>query len=60
MSTQPDWNVAIIDGQPELVVNLAAVAALAKLAPIGEAEALRRLEASMPAEAFAQIKELVK
>lgn len=29
-SETPDWNVAIMDGQPEVVVNLAGVAELVR------------------------------
>lgn len=39
----PDWNVAIIDGKPEVMINPAAVRALVKESPLGEAEARRRL-----------------
>ncbi|GAA2180966.1 hypothetical protein GCM10009785_13940 [Brooklawnia cerclae] len=57
--TTPDWNVAIVDGQPEVVINLPAVAALVKTAPIGQAEAMRRLRSFLPPESYAEIKRLV-
>lgn len=39
-SETPDWNVAIMDGQPEVVVNLAGAADLAvKLGVMSEAVA---------------------
>ncbi|WP_288799428.1 hypothetical protein [uncultured Arsenicicoccus sp.] len=53
--SRPDWNVAIIDGQPEMTVNLAAVAVLVKRAPVGEAEALRRMQGLLDPEAYAAL-----
>lgn len=44
--TNPDWNVAILDGNPEVVLNLAAVAEMVRHAPIGEAAAIERLRRS--------------
>lgn len=46
MTDRPDWQVAIIDGQPEVVVNRAMVEALIEQSPLGEAEARRRLVAA--------------
>ncbi|MGC3954600.1 MAG: hypothetical protein QM804_10160 [Propionicimonas sp.] len=54
----PDWDVAI-DGQPEVVVNLAAVAVLVKNAPIGQAEAMRRLRGPLDEVHYAALVELV-
>lgn len=45
-----DWNVAILDGSPEAVVNLPAVAAMVKASPLGIAEAMRRLRAARTPE----------
>lgn len=42
-SETPDWDVAIMDGQPEVVVNLAGVAELVRKCPLGPAEGLRRI-----------------
>lgn len=53
--SRPDWNVAVVDGQPEVVVNLAAVAVLVKRAPVGEAEALRRMERLLDPKVYAAL-----
>jgi len=42
----PDWQVAIIDGQPEIVLNRAVVEAPITHSPLGEREARRRLAAA--------------
>lgn len=43
---QPDWNVAVVDGNPEVVINRAALEQLIKQSPLGETEARRRLRAA--------------
>jgi hypothetical protein len=42
----PEWDVAIVDGQPEAVVNAAALRALMRESPLGEVEARRQLVAA--------------
>lgn len=42
----PDWNVAVVDGQPEVVVNAAAVRALMLESPLGAEVARQRLIAA--------------
>lgn len=39
----PDWQVAVVDGQPEVVVNRAAIEVLIRESPLGEAEARRQI-----------------
>lgn len=46
MNQLPDWDVAVVDGQPEMVINAAMVRALMRESPIGEAAARRRLIAA--------------
>lgn len=48
--TGPDWNVAVVDGRPEIVVNAATVAQLVRESPLGADVALERLRAKLPAE----------
>lgn len=36
----PEWNIAVIDGRPEVVVNLAGIAALVRYSPLGADVAL--------------------
>jgi hypothetical protein len=51
MTEKPEWNVAIVDGQPETVINAAALRELIKLSPYGVEEAKRRLiERGVPPE----------
>lgn len=45
---RPDWQVAIVDGEPRQVLNKAMVLALVKDSPLGEVEAMRRLRAAYP------------
>lgn len=42
----PDWQIAIVGGEPEVVVNAAAVRALVLYSPLGPIEARRRLVAA--------------
>jgi hypothetical protein len=58
--TDPNWNVAIVDGQPEQVVNTAGLAALVRMSPLGVNEAMRRLQGTIPAEAFADLQAEMK
>jgi hypothetical protein len=51
----PDWDVAVIDGAPEVVVNAAAVAALVKASPLGVEQATANLRAAMTPGDFALI-----
>lgn len=48
VNTTPDWDVAILDGQPEAIVNTAAVVQLMLDAPCGYDEAMRRIEQMLP------------
>lgn len=56
MST-PDWQVAIIDGQPEVMVNAAAIARMACNSPLGIVEAMKTLERNMPPAAFKKVED---
>lgn len=55
----PDWNVATIDGRPEVMVNLAAIAGLVRHSPLGVPAALAALAGHMPAHALDQLAALV-
>lgn len=46
MTQLPDWNIAVVDGQPEMVLNAAMVRALVKDSPLGEEVARRNLIAA--------------
>ncbi|GGR80182.1 hypothetical protein GCM10010169_25440 [Micromonospora fulviviridis] len=46
MTQLPDWDVAIVDGQPTQVVNAAMVRALMRDSPLGEQVARQRLLAA--------------
>ncbi|MFR9779046.1 hypothetical protein ACL02O_23700 [Micromonospora sp. MS34] len=43
---RPDWDVVVIDGQPEMVLNAAMVRALMRDSPLGEHIARQRLIAA--------------
>jgi len=53
--TEPDWDVAVIDDRPRIVVNAAAVAAMVEASPLGRDAAMASLRAAMPADAHARI-----
>lgn len=53
--TAPNWNVAIVDGQPEVVINAAAVAALVKISPLGREQALANLRKLMAPDVYALV-----
>ncbi len=40
---KPDWDIAVVDGQPEVVINAAMIRELVKQSPLGPDEARRRL-----------------
>lgn len=44
--SRPDWQIAIIDGQPEVILNRSAIEALIANSPLGPTEARRRLVAA--------------
>jgi hypothetical protein len=47
----PDWDVAVVDGQPEMLLNAAMVRALVLESPLGPVEArLRLVAAGFPVE----------
>lgn len=50
-----DYQVAIIDGQPEMVLNAAAIARLACDSPLGIHAAMANLKQAMSTEDFAKI-----
>jgi len=51
----PDWQIAIVDGQPEMVINGALLRELVKISPLGRVEARRRLLAGgVPADVLAE------
>lgn len=57
--TTPDWDVAVVDGEPQVVINHHALAELAKASPVGVDEALRRLKSVLPVEHYAKVEGLV-
>lgn len=57
--TAAQWDVAIIDGEPQTVINLAAVAELVKVSPLGQDIALWRMRKALSAEHYGQLVELV-
>ena len=60
MSSKPDWQVAIVDGQPVEMVNLPGVAELVKASPLGRREALARMRAMLPDDYYRQLEQLVE
>ena len=59
-STKPDWNVAIIDGQPQVVVNLAYVAKLINELPADLRTAkLRRMRRHLDEQHFNELSDMV-
>lgn len=50
-----EYDVKIIDGQPEMVVDLETTARLIKHSPLGEVEATRRMRAALPSHIFAKV-----
>ena len=57
--TAAQWDVAVIDGKPQTVINLAAVAELVKASPLGQDIALWRMRGVLSAEHYGQLAELV-
>jgi len=56
-----DWNVAMVAGRPEIVIDLAALARLVLVSPLGLAAATEAMKARLPADIFAQLEtELAK
>lgn len=53
------WNIAIIDGQPEVVVDMAGLAEMVKGSPLGVRVALARMRAALGSEHFTQLRDLV-
>lgn len=51
----PDWQVAVIDGKPEMVVNAAALARMACNSPLGIHAAMHALKQNLPPDAFAEV-----
>lgn len=51
----PDWQVAIIDGEPEVMLNAAAIARLACNSPLGIHAAMANLKRAMSPQDFAKI-----
>lgn len=52
---KPDWQVVILDGEPEVVVNAAAVARMVCAAPIGVVAAMAALKQAMRPEGFKKV-----
>lgn len=50
-----NWTVAVIDGQPEEVVNLAGMAEMVRSAPIGRRKAMRNLRGRLPADIYRRL-----
>ena len=57
--TAAQWDVAVIDGKPQTVVNLAAVADLVKTSPLGVDVALHRMRDVLAAEHYRHLVKLV-
>lgn len=57
--TAAQWDVAVIDGEPQTVVNLPMVAEMVKASPLGVAAALCRMRGVLPAEHYGRLSELV-
>lgn len=55
-----NWNVAIIDGQPQEIVNTAGLAELVRMSPLGVNEAMRRMKTTLAAEQFAALQAEIK
>lgn len=55
----PDWDVVVVDGEPDIYVNAEAVAAIVRSSPLGPAVALARLRNAMSPEDFAPIEKAV-
>lgn len=53
------WNVAVIDGTPQTVVNLPMLAEMVKVSPLGDRVALARVRAVLSVEHFTQLRDLV-
>lgn len=60
MNNKPDWNVAIVDGQPVEMVNLPGVAELVKASPLGRREALARMRDMLPDDYYRQLEQLME
>lgn len=58
-SDRPDWQVAVIDGQPRTVVNLPMIAQLVRHSPLGQTAALAALVGHLPADAHAELTRMV-
>ena len=58
-SEVPDWNIATIDGQPEVVINMPAIAALAKGSPLGLPVVMERMRTALDEEDYAKLVPLV-
>ncbi|WP_257477628.1 hypothetical protein [Acidipropionibacterium jensenii] len=50
-----NWTVAVIDGQPEEVVNLAGMAQMVRSAPIGQRRVLRRVRRLLNDDRYSQL-----
>lgn len=57
--TAAQWDVAVVDGKPQTVINLAGVAELVMASPLGVAGALGRMRGMLSAEHFGRLSELV-
>ena len=51
----PDWNVAIVDGEPTVVVNLAALAQMVAASPLGVERAMERMRSALSPDCFAAL-----
>lgn len=61
MTEKPEWDVAIVDGAPETIVNAAGLRALMRQSPLGETEARRRLvSAGVPARLLDEPGEVIR
>lgn len=57
--TAAQWDVAVIDGKPQTVVNLPMVAEMVKASPLGREVALWRMRGCLSAEHFGRLRCLV-
>lgn len=57
--TAAQWDVSVIDGKPQTVINLPMVAELVKASPLGVDVALHRMRGVLSAEHYGQLRCLV-
>lgn len=53
------WDVAVVNGQPEIVVDAPTVAEMVRNSPLGVDAALDRMRGALPATLFLHVRNLV-